>query len=116
MGVDANGKGGVSGSCVCGAAAAVHSRTVRLSARVDYAVRAALELTAAEPETVTSERIAEAQEVPASFLINVLGDLRRTGLVRSERGAAGGGNSRPMHGDEDATSTASRPPASRRDG
>jgi Rrf2 family protein len=63
---------------------------VRLSARVDYAVRAALELAAAEPETVTSERIAEAQQIPSSFLVNVLADLRRAGLVRSERGAAGG--------------------------
>ena len=63
---------------------------MRLSARVDYAVRAALELAAAEPETLTGERIAEAQRIPASFLVNVMGDLRRAGLVRSARGAAGG--------------------------
>ncbi len=63
---------------------------MRLSARVDYAVRAALELAAAEPETLTSERIADAQQIPSSFLVNVLADLRRAGLVRSERGAGGG--------------------------
>lgn len=63
---------------------------MRLSARVDYAVRAAIELAAAEPSTVRSDALAEAQRIPASFLVNVLSDLRKAGLVRSERGTAGG--------------------------
>lgn len=63
---------------------------MRLSARVDYAVRAAIELAAAEPATMRSDRLAEAQGIPASFLVNVLSDLRKAGLVRSERGTTGG--------------------------
>jgi Rrf2 family protein len=63
---------------------------VRLSARVDYCVRAAIELAAAEPEPVQAERIARAQAIPPRFLANILADLVRAGLARSQRGAEGG--------------------------
>jgi Rrf2 family protein len=63
---------------------------VRLSARVDYCVRAALELAAAEPEAVKAEVIAGAQEIPPRFLANIMADLVRAGVARSQRGAAGG--------------------------
>jgi Rrf2 family protein len=64
---------------------------VRISAKVDYAVRAAIELAAAGDEHPTkAEAIARAQEIPLKFLENILGDLRQGGLVRSQRGAEGG--------------------------
>jgi len=64
---------------------------VRVSAKADYALRACIQLAAAEGEGhVKGERIAQAQEVPLKFLENILGDLRHAGLVRSQRGADGG--------------------------
>jgi Rrf2 family protein len=63
---------------------------VRISAKVDYAVRAAVELAAAGEEPVKGERIAEAQEIPLHFLENILGELVRHRIVASRRGAEGG--------------------------
>ena len=62
---------------------------MRITAKADYAVRAAVEL-AAGSELVTAEQIAQAQEIPLNFLENILRDLRRAGLVESRRGQAGG--------------------------
>ncbi|HVM19529.1 MAG TPA: Rrf2 family transcriptional regulator [Egibacteraceae bacterium] len=65
---------------------------MRVSAKVDYAVRAAVALAQAADEDapVKGERIATAQGIPLKFLENILGDMRRAGLVRSQRGAVGG--------------------------
>jgi Rrf2 family protein len=63
---------------------------VRTTAKADYAVRAAIELAAGGDGPVSTERIAEAQGIPANFLENILVDLRRAGVVESRRGAAGG--------------------------
>ncbi|MFL5907507.1 MAG: RrF2 family transcriptional regulator [Solirubrobacterales bacterium] len=63
---------------------------MRISAKVDYAVRAAIELAAAGGEPVKGEEIAEAQEIPLKFLENILGELKHTGIVASRRGAQGG--------------------------
>jgi Rrf2 family protein len=64
---------------------------VRISAKADYAVRAAVELAAAADERpVKAERIATAQDIPLNFLENILGELRHSGIVRSHRGADGG--------------------------
>ena len=63
---------------------------MRVSAKADYAVRAALELAAAAEGPVKGEAIAEAQKVPLRFLENILGELRHAGLVQSQRGAEGG--------------------------
>jgi Rrf2 family protein len=64
---------------------------MRISAKADYAVRAAVELAAASDEKpVKAERIATAQEIPLNFLENILGELRHAGIVRSHRGADGG--------------------------
>jgi Rrf2 family protein len=63
---------------------------VRISARVDYAVRAAVELAAVAPESLTSDRIAQAQGIPARFLQAILGDLQHARLVTSQRGREGG--------------------------
>jgi Rrf2 family protein len=64
---------------------------MRISAKADYAVRAALTLAAAEDDRpVKGERIAEAQSIPLKFLENILIDLRQAGLVASQRGPEGG--------------------------
>ena len=63
---------------------------MRISAKVDYAVRAAVELAAAGGEPVKGEAIAEAQDIPLKFLENILGELKHTGIVASRRGAHGG--------------------------
>ena len=63
---------------------------MRITARVDYAVRAALELAAAAPGALTAERIATAQGIPARFLQAILGDLQHARLVSSQRGREGG--------------------------
>jgi Rrf2 family protein len=63
---------------------------VRISARVDYAVRAAIELAAAAPGALTCDRIAQAQGIPSRFLQAILGDLQHARLVTSQRGREGG--------------------------
>jgi Rrf2 family protein len=63
---------------------------VRVSAKADYAVRAALELAAVSDDPVKGERIAEAQEIPLKFLENILIELRKADLVRTQRGPEGG--------------------------
>lgn len=63
---------------------------MRLSARVDYALRAAAELAAASGGPVTADQLARAQAIPGKFLENILTQLRRAGLVRSQRGPVGG--------------------------
>ncbi len=63
---------------------------MRITARVDYAVRAALELAAAAPGALTCDRIATNQGLPARFLQGILGDLQHARLVTSQRGREGG--------------------------
>lgn len=65
---------------------------MRVSAKVDYALRAAVELAAAEDPAVPTkaERIARAQDIPMKFLENILQSLRHAGLVQSKRGPEGG--------------------------
>ena len=63
---------------------------MRLSAKADYAMRAAVELADAPDEKpVKAERIATAQGIPLNFLENILGELRHAGIVRSHRGVEG---------------------------
>ena len=64
---------------------------MRVSAKVDYALRACSELAAAAGEgPVKGDRIAQAQEIPLKFLESILLDLKHAGLVHSQRGAEGG--------------------------
>jgi Rrf2 family protein len=63
---------------------------MRLSARSDYALRAVIELAAAGPGHVTADQLARAQAIPGKFLEAILTQLRRAGLVRSQRGPEGG--------------------------
>jgi len=65
---------------------------MRLSARVDYALRAVAELvpTSANGRLVTADRLATAQQIPPKFLESILLQLRRGGVVVAQRGPDGG--------------------------
>ena len=63
---------------------------LRISAKADYAVRAATELAASGDGLVKGERIAQAQGIPLKFLLNIMTDLRHARIVRSHRGQEGG--------------------------
>lgn len=63
---------------------------MRISARVDYGVRVLVSLAADESQPTSCESIASAQDIPFRFLKAVMADLRRAGLVRSQRGCEGG--------------------------
>ena len=49
---------------------------MRISAKADYAVRAATELAAAKEGPTKGDAIARSQEIPLRFLENILGDMR----------------------------------------
>lgn len=66
---------------------------MQVSARADYALRAAAELARAASEgsgPLKGERISEEQGIPKKFMENILLDLKHSGIVRTQRGAAGG--------------------------
>src|ERR671910_29153 len=63
---------------------------MRVSAKVDYAVRAAAELATADEGPVKGERLADAQHIPLQFLEHILLELKHAGIIRARRGAKGG--------------------------
>ena len=63
---------------------------MHISAKADYAVRAAVHLASVSEGPTTAESIAAAQGISPKFLESILGTLRSSGLVRSQRGAHGG--------------------------
>lgn len=64
---------------------------MRVSAKADYAVRAALELAAANgSRPLKREQISAAQDIPSKFLETIMLELKHAGIVKSTRGAAGG--------------------------
>ena len=66
---------------------------MQVSAKTDYALRAAAALARAATEEsgpVKGEWISEAQGIPKKFMENILHDLKRAGIVRTRRGASGG--------------------------
>src|ERR1700728_4913211 len=64
---------------------------MRVTARADYAVRAAIELVGASEEAPRkADSVAVAQGIPLSFLENILNQLKSAGVVRSQRGPDGG--------------------------
>ncbi len=62
---------------------------MHISAKVDYGMRALVAL-ADRGEPMTGEEIARAQDLPPKFLGAILNDLRRSGIVVSQRGGEGG--------------------------
>jgi Rrf2 family protein len=65
-------------------------RGMRVSAKVDYAVRATAELASAGEGPIKGEALSKAQGIPLKFLENILGELKHAGIVRSQRGTEGG--------------------------
>lgn len=67
---------------------------MRISSKVDYAVRACVELAARSPSRsegpTTGDAIGEAQGIPTKYLENILSELRRSGILGSRRGSDGG--------------------------
>jgi Rrf2 family protein len=63
---------------------------VRVTARVDYAVRSATELAIEHPGTLTADTIAARQGLPLAFTKQILSAMRRAALVQSQRGGEGG--------------------------
>ncbi len=66
---------------------------MQVSAKTDYALRAAAELARAAAEErgpIKGEWISEAQGISKKFMENILHDLKRAGVVRTRRGASGG--------------------------
>jgi Rrf2 family protein len=64
---------------------------MHVTAKADYAVRAAVELAAGSQDSPRKvDAVAQAQGIPLSFLENILTQLRSSGIVRSQRGPEGG--------------------------
>lgn len=63
---------------------------VQVTAKIDYALRALLELASSGSQRMTRDELAEAQDIPPRYLEAVLLDLRRAGIVIGQRGKAGG--------------------------
>src|SRR6267154_616091 len=68
-----------------------HNGSVRISAKADYAIRAVVELASlSDSSPAKGEQLAVAQGIPLRFLLNILQDLKRAGIVDSQRGSEGG--------------------------
>lgn len=64
---------------------------MRVSAKSDYALRALIEIaTQADEAAISAEELGKRQDIPHGFLQAILADLRRAGIVMSQRGQAGG--------------------------
>ena len=63
---------------------------LRVSAKVDYAMRALVALAREAPRPIKGDRLARDEDIPFRFLEVTLGELRHAGLVRSRRGSEGG--------------------------
>jgi Rrf2 family protein len=64
---------------------------MRVSAKSDYALRALIEMASREDgRAVSAEELGRRQEIPHGFLQAILADLRRAGVVMSQRGQSGG--------------------------
>jgi len=64
---------------------------MHVTAKADYAVRATIELAAGSQDSPRKvDEVAQAQDIPVSFLENILTQLRSAGIVRSQRGPEGG--------------------------
>ena len=64
---------------------------MRVSAKSDYALRALIELAVTDGGApVSAEELGKRQDIPHGFLQAILADLRRSGVVMSQRGQSGG--------------------------
>ncbi len=64
---------------------------MRVSAKADYALRALIEIAQrTDGLPVSAEELGRLQEIPHGFLQAILADMRRAGIVVSQRGQSGG--------------------------
>ena len=63
---------------------------MHISARADYAVRAAIHLASVSEGPTKAQAIAAAQQIPAKFLEAIMTSLKTGGVVRSQLGPSGG--------------------------
>ena len=67
---------------------------MRVSTKSDYALRALIEIacreSGGERKAISAEELGRAQDIPHGFLQAILADLRRSGIVVSQRGQSGG--------------------------
>jgi Rrf2 family protein len=64
---------------------------MRVTAKSDYALRALIEMASRPGEgAVSAEELGKRQDIPRGFLQAILADLRRAGIVVSQRGQSGG--------------------------
>ena len=64
---------------------------MRVSAKSDYALRALIEMASrGDVAAVSAEELGRSQDIPHGFLQAILADLRRSGIVISQRGQSGG--------------------------
>lgn len=64
---------------------------MRVSAKTDYALRALIEMAVRDDASpISAEELGRRQEIPHGFLQAILADLRRAGVVMSQRGQSGG--------------------------
>lgn len=64
---------------------------MRVSAKSDYALRALIAMASrTDLRAVSAEELGRLQDIPHGFLQAILADLRRSGIVISQRGQSGG--------------------------
>ena len=64
---------------------------MRVSAKSDYALRALIEMASqSDAAAISAEELGRRQDIPHGFLQAILADLRRAGIVISQRGLSGG--------------------------
>ncbi len=65
---------------------------MRISQKLEYACRALAQLAkcAGAPQLTRLDDLAQREAVSANFLVQILNDLRRAGLIESRRGTSGG--------------------------
>jgi Rrf2 family protein len=68
----------------------IQNAGVRISAKADYAVRAAVELARAGDAGLTADAVARAQDIPVFFLKKIFSEMRLANLVVTQRGRDGG--------------------------
>lgn len=61
-----------------------------ISQTAEYALRAAVHLAENDDRPLTGQAVSAATAVPPTYLLKILAQLTRAGLVRSQRGPAGG--------------------------
>jgi Rrf2 family protein len=65
---------------------------MKVSAKVDYALQAVVEIafTSSKNQLISTENLAQKNQIPKKFLEGILTSLKKSGLITSHRGPNGG--------------------------